>query len=379
MKKYDPFGKALEEAIADFDKHLGNTTANLELNRTIAGMIEAQADGPCRDYYNSIDTKFGRIQNPKERVAFLEEQQRTIRDSPEVIFYDSELLHIEPGLDQRERLARVIGIMVTPVPDLFIFWEDCCGSSAKFIQGVPFLKRLLEGFIAAQNLDFLEKELGLRQSKFTPEQVIRLLKMEYLNKQGEPVHFIHDDISQMELFSFTYDDWVNGNDKMDLFLESDSFSPRQCLDAGEITWKVYTLPPLQFQKIQNKKNDILEGLILSYTNVLTGNFESKFSQTNEKKRLTESELERLEKLLFDENSTDIYRIYDEKLMVSFRNDQRSSETIFHWYKRICIDMEDPKQAIGPYHIDIKATGLRDSENIKYVVAAIAFGCDPAVM
>ncbi len=362
MKKHDRFGNRLTQAIIDSSHpELGDTKALQDMAGIIAGMIEGQADGPCRDFFNSLDIRFGRLNRPAERIEYLEEQRRRLQSSEAVSFFDAQLYLFENELDRRDKIAAAIKMNIEPTTELLSTWQDCGQKAAKFIQRIPYLKKMLEGLIEVENLELIEQELGLRKTQFTPEQVERLLEMQ----------FSKEDISRMELLAYSFEDWVN--ERPGLFLESDCFQPLVYVDGGIKTWKVHTLSSLEFQKIQARRHEILEDFTNAYTNALIGYFESNLGKSFEKKILVENELERVERLLFDPNSKEIYSTYGETLWLSFRNDYpRGNEKFCSWYKLICIDGHDPLSYILPYHATITAKGLQDSDPAKFVVAALAF-------
>lgn len=362
MKKHDRFGNRLTQAIIDSSHpELGDTKALQDMAGIIAGMIEGQADGPCRDFFNSLDIRFERLNRPAERIEYLEEQRRRLQSSEAVSFFDAQLYLFENELDRRDKIAAAIKMNIEPTTELLSTWQDCGQKAAEFIQRIPYLKKMLEGLIEVENLELIEQELGLRKTQFTPEQVERLLEMQ----------FSKEDISRMELLAYSFEDWVN--ERPGLFLESDCFQPLEYVDGGIKTWKVHTLSSLEFQKIQAKKHEILEDFTNAYTNALIGYFESRYGKSLEKKILVKNELERVERLLFDPNSKEIYSTYGETLWLSFRNDYpRGNEKFCSWYKLICIDGHDPLSYILPYHATITAKGFQDSDKAKFVVAALAF-------
>lgn len=174
-RKYDPFTDCLKRAIEDeANPLLGMTPAKLEFAERIAGMIEAQANWKFSEYYDHVDVKFERLSREEERLDYLEGQRKIFQNSPVVVFFDRQVYHIERELEQREKIARAVGMEVKPTPEFMNIWQETNRQPALLIERVPYLKQILEGLIEAKKFEFVEQELELRKQSATKEEEVML-------------------------------------------------------------------------------------------------------------------------------------------------------------------------------------------------------------
>lgn len=188
-----------------------------------------------------------------------------------------------------------------------------------------------------------------------------------------------EEIEKAERRVYTYEDWLDPERIKGMPAEPgiEHFyldEKRNSTKKGEGVLTFFILPEIEGQKIEKRKAEIVEGFVTTYTNALIGYFESRFNNSLEKKILVENEIERVRKLLFEWNERAIYATYGDGLWLYFQNfGNQKAGTMCDWYEQFCINGEDAKTAVSPYHSTITASELsRNSDTLHFVVAALAF-------
>lgn len=201
-------------------------------------------------------------------------------------------------------------------------------------------------------------------------------------KQLQEWGFEPDEINDADRIVYTYEDWLNPDRSMGLFpFGGWGIKAHYLTEKGDSTTKgngkltLFILPESEGQKIEQRKGEIVEGFVAAYFEALTSWFESQYEQSLEKKILTEKELKKVEKLLFEWNEDYHYNSYGEGFWLSFYNyASRKAGSMCDWYERFCVNGEDPKRAVSRHQATMTANELNSNhpEPLHYVVAALAF-------
>lgn len=201
-------------------------------------------------------------------------------------------------------------------------------------------------------------------------------------KQLQEWGFEPDEINDANRKVYTYEDWLNPDRSMGLFpFGGGGIKAHYLTEKGDSTTKgngkltLFILPESEGQKIEQRKGEIVEGFVVAYFEALTSWFESQYEKSLEKKILTEKELKKVEKLLFEWNEDYQYHSYGEGFWLSFHTyASRKAGSMCDWYERFCVNGDDPKSAVSRKHATMTANELNSPhpETLHYVVAALAF-------
>lgn len=193
--------------------------------------------------------------------------------------------------------------------------------------------------------------------------------------------YSQEEIGNAEMHLFTLERWLNTEESMSPFnasgwgIEAYNFDENnKAVAKGEGALALYILPEEEAGKIEQRKNEIVEGFVGAYRTSLINWFESQFKKSLEKKIFTEKELAKVEILLFGKDLDFRYHSYDEGLWLTFYNyPQKGAGAMRDWYERICTDGEAPGRFVSREHAHMTAQELNKNhpDSLHYVVAALA--------
>lgn len=202
-------------------------------------------------------------------------------------------------------------------------------------------------------------------------------EIEELEKKG----YAYEEIVNADQVVSTYENWLDPDYKIENF--SRGISSLYKLENGDSTsvqgegkLTLFILPEIEWQKIEDRKAEVLEAFVKAYTNALFDFFNEKYRDNKEKKRLVEQEIQRLETLLFQDKVRVDYGVFTETLVLylyTFPNTQRGS--MYYHYDQVIVKGlygYTPTEYIRPSYVNLNASDLQGlNSDLHFVVAAFA--------